>query len=735
MKKIMLSCVAMWAGLATVAAQPQAGPAHRFDQNDVWLVRTIDLVQISPDGRHILFALSPEQVEGDEELSIFHVATREVERVDFGRQYYFDRRRNHDLVWSRKSDGLLFRVTDETATSFWHWDMSSRQTMKLFERAAGRGSSSGAQFRESADGRRIAYVVSAPSVRADDEARRARAMATTGLVLGANNGWQVGDTIPNEIWMWDRESGEQKKLYTGPVVMDMQWSPDGAKLALNAFTKEKSTIWSLLGAGGISGHGAVVVDIAEGTIRQVRETPLQDDWVLGWSPDGRTLAIDAHTPIEVASSASGILSLETDGGEVSGWTPDAGGVLRRTRPDLMPEKDDVPRTGSYANGGSFHWHRDGTMYFTETVAGRSSVIAVAQPGAGRKRLTDPRWNLSKISFAADADLAAAVREAANDPQELALVDLKTGAIATLTSFNSAVAALQRPAVEPFRVTNRFGYVTDNWIIKPDGYRAGTRYPVVVLLYAFNNAFAAQPWMKCFTPFEYARLGMVVLLANYPNYDGAAGEGRQTIPERWRFGVGVNPLASVEAAVDRLDADGLIDPRRVAIAGFSYGGFLAQYAITHSSKFSAAFVNDGGAWNPSAYYMGGMRDESFTLIFDYMFGGAPYGAGRKAMQEFLPAYGFGRLPVPVLFEGHFGERGLPWIADFYLTGKQEGTPIEAVIYDDKHIMVDRQRQRSSIARSTDWLRYWLLGTENPAPVDADEYRRWAELKKKLAALKH
>jgi dipeptidyl aminopeptidase/acylaminoacyl peptidase len=718
----------LWTGLflaLSVAPAPQA--------TELSAIRTIDLVQMSPDGSRVLFALSPVLPDGTREFRILDVATGVVESIDLGKNYYLDPRRNHDVVWTKDGKGLLFREVDGDGLSVRRWDLTTKTSGRLFTHSAGRGLSPGVQFDESDDGRSIAFVAIGALAIKEEQARKTRLMATTGLLLGQENGQGFGLSAPNEVWIWERATGTKRRVYSGPLVISMLWSPDGSKLALNCLEDEKAIIWGLSSPGGQSGHGIVVIDIRNGRTQKLRGSTLKDEWILAWSPDSEFLAIDSGVVNEVSTSASGRLGLEL-GFQTKLWTLDRDTQTFYSRNLALLDAGAVPRPYSFGNGGWFHWQQNGRIYFRLKTPDRTHVIAVSNPPGAGAILSDPRWSLSKVSFARTAELAACVRSSVNEPHELALIDLRTGKLTTVTSYNSALRAPDSPKVEPYRITNRFGYATDNWLIKPARYSPGTKYPLVILLYGFDNVFAGQPWMKNFAPFDYANLGMVVLLANYPHSDGASGEGRTTPSDQWRFAIARNPLASLEAAIDRLAAEGLVDRARVAICGFSYGAFLAQYAITHSSSFAAAFVNDGGTWNPGAYYVAGIRDAQFLLAFDFFFGGAPFGRGGDAMREFLPAYRFGGLAVPVLLEAHSGDAAALSYADVYLTARQEGTPIEAVVYDDKHIMTDPQRIRTSIARSTDWLRYWLLGTENPDALDKNQYVRWAELRKKLEALK-
>jgi dipeptidyl aminopeptidase/acylaminoacyl peptidase len=726
---LAVAIVVSFGNFVRLGASAAAAAERPIELNDLWSLRTIQRVKISPDGTRILFSVTLPANDVKDELKLFDVASGRIDDVDLGQGRHQDRH-GGDVHWTAAGDGLLFLQTEEGKTSCWQWDLATKSSRQLFAHDA--ASSYVPQYEESPDGRRIAFVTVSSTASAD-AARRKQALATTGVVLGEENGQRYPSTIPVEIWVWDRETQQKQRVYGGRYVTSLHWSPDSSKLAVEAMVARKVMLYSLYTPGGNSGTGVTVIDVASGASQKLRDLDLQEEEVLGWSPDSRTLAVDSQAIDEVVSSSAGVLGM-TKGKQVTAWTlPRDRAAFHKSDDPLLRERAGPPRVQGFDGGDWFHWHDNGTLYYSTTIGDRTTVMASAKPGTAGAPLSDRKWHLSKLSFATRAEFAAGIRESVNEPPELALIDLRTGGVKTLTSLNAPVTALRRPEAGPYRVTNRFGYETVNWLIKPPDYKPGRKYPLVILLYSFNNAFAAQPWMKNFAPYEYARLGTMVLLANYPAFDGRGIGADASIPERWRFSLAMNPLASFEAAVDRLAADGLIDQRRVALYGFSYGAFLTQYAITHSSKFSVAFVNDGGAWNPGVYLNTGMKDSSYLLAFDYLFGGPPFGRGAQAMREFLPAYGFSRLAVPVLFEGHGGDEALPSYADFYLTARQDGAPIEAVIYKDAHILTGRERQRSSIGRSADWLRYWLLDSENPTPLDPDQYVRWAELRRRLAVL--
>ena len=489
---------AIFAICCACVAPAFAQTARTMTLDDLWSIRTIGRVQIAPDGKRILFSVTPATGEGADELKILDVATGRMDDVVFGESYY-THRHSKDIVWSRSGDALLFMKTEPDKISLWRWDLATKTSSMLFAHEA--PSINVAQYLESPDGRRFAFVCISGADKAGEDERK-RAISTTGLVLGEDNGHRYAPQSTNEVWVWDRGTGKKESVWSGRLVTGILWSPDSSKLALQSFVERRVVYYAMFGGGGESGQGITVLDLARGRRQTLRDIDLQGEWILDWSPDGRSLAIDTVALTEAASSPNGLLGLST-GRHATEWTLDAAtGELRATGAPLFVEDPADHRSLSFTSSGWFHWHKNGVIYYKDTIGNRTAVIAGATPGAMGKTVSEPRWNLSKVSFAGQAEVAAAVRETANEAPELALVDLRTGAVKTLTSLNAHVAALRHQQVEPFRVTNRFGYATDNWLIKPPDYDPAKKYPLVILLYNFNNAFAAHPWMKNFAPFEY-----------------------------------------------------------------------------------------------------------------------------------------------------------------------------------------------------------------------------------------
>ncbi|CAF3118593.1 unnamed protein product [Rotaria socialis] len=103
----------------------------------------------------------------------------------------------------------------------------------------------------------------------------------------------------------------------------------------------------------------------------------------------------------------------------------------------------------------------------------------------------------------------------------------------------------------------------------------------------------------------------------PNYCGSTGYGDQFVDQIRRQPLS-RPGRDILAAVDRLVMDGIVDPNRLAVGGYSYGGFMTNWLIAQTTRFNAALSGAGSLEHVSAW---GTMD--LPLIFTHLFGGFPW----------------------------------------------------------------------------------------------------------------
>ena len=178
---------------------------------------------------------------------------------------------------------------------------------------------------------------------------------------------------------------------------------------------------------------------------------------------------------------------------------------------------------------------------------------------------------------------AAVRTSFNEPSNVYLSSLDTGEWRPLTDFPID------EAFPPLRAENRYWQHADSssvhgFLIYPPGYTPGKRYPLFLHVHSGPSWGYVPGYML---PWEriMASLGCLVLM---PNPRGSWGRGyAYQIANVGDLGGG--DWQDIEAGVDALIDEGLVDPERLAIGGWSYGGYLVAWAVTQTTRFRCAIA--------------------------------------------------------------------------------------------------------------------------------------------------
>ena len=137
------------------------------------------------------------------------------------------------------------------------------------------------------------------------------------------------------------------------------------------------------------------------------------------------------------------------------------------------------------------------------------------------------------------------------------------------------------------------------LVKPPAYEEGRRYPLIVTLYRSGDYFLIGATGNENPIQVYAASGFVVLSFSI---------GRNRL---WKNGDfddyllnWASPTASLEMAVGSLVERGIVDPKKVGLAGLSRGADILEYTISHSHAFQAAIESGPGARDPYFLLYGG-----------------------------------------------------------------------------------------------------------------------------------
>jgi len=174
-----------------------------------------------------------------------------------------------------------------------------------------------------------------------------------------------------------------------------------------------------------------------------------------------------------------------------------------------------------------------------------------------------------------------------DPQHAAAVAVPSGdVLKRITSDDDAAARMDLGPVRVVKWTSKEGIALEGLATFPAGYQEGRRYPFVVLPHGGpegNDHLALDPIARI-----VAGLGYVVL---QPEYRGSTGYGSDFMQAIYQH-FGDRAYRDVDSATDYAVAQGWADPNRLAIFGWSAGGFMTAWTITQTNRYRAAIEGAG-----------------------------------------------------------------------------------------------------------------------------------------------
>jgi dipeptidyl aminopeptidase/acylaminoacyl peptidase len=201
------------------------------------------------------------------------------------------------------------------------------------------------------------------------------------------------------------------------------------------------------------------------------------------------------------------------------------------------------------------------------------------------------------------------RESKTEPTNLFTVDLKSGERTKLTDFKDPAPELTRLSKELVKYRRSDGVPLSGTLYLPPGYQAGTKLPLIIWAYPLEYSDAGTAGQVRGSPHTFTALrgddprffltqGYAVLMdATMP----VVGD-----PETMNDTYVEQITASAKAAVDALDARGVIDRQRVGVAGHSYGAFMTANLLAHSRLFAAGIARSG-AYNRTLTPFGFQRE--------------------------------------------------------------------------------------------------------------------------------
>jgi hypothetical protein len=330
-------------------------------------------------------------------------------------------------------------------------------------------------------------------------------------------------------------------------------------------------------------------------------------------------------------------------------------------------------------------------------------------------------NIRADASESQSGLKVAIRQSLNSSPVLWAEDTVTGRSGPLWDPNPQLSLLKLGEATVYRWKDRNGIAWTGGLIKPLDYIAGERYPLVIQTHGFSeNIFkdvtdGAFPTAMAARPLASA--GIMVL--QVPDYHG---KEIATAAEADRM------VEGFKSAIEQLTTDGLIDPKRVGIIGFSRTCWYVETAlITNPAMFAAATIADGVDMSYMQYHLFRVEGASVRAEFERINQAKPVGDGLKEWLERAPGFRLDKVTTPLRIEA-IGDESVLAEWEIYSSLKIQETPVDLIyIPRGQHILQRPLDRMASQQGNVDWLQFWLRGHETRDPDRENEYRRWQAMR--------
>ena len=244
------------------------------------------------------------------------------------------------------------------------------------------------------------------------------------------------------------------------------------------------------------------------------------------------------------------------------------------------------------------------------------------------------------------------------------------------------------------------YNVQGWLTLPKDYDPAKKYPLIVVVHGGPAAAAVPRWSTgAMSAAAFSALGYFVL---EPNPRGSFGQGEEfTQANRDDFGYG--DLQDILAGVDAVEVAYPVDPRRVGLTGWSYGGFMAMFAVTQTQRFKAA-VAGAGISDWQSYYGENSIDQWMTPYFGATVYDNPAVYARSSAINFIRQ---ARTPTLVVVGERDGECPAPQSFEFWHALRARHVPTRLVVYPNEgHMFTDPTHRQDVMARAAEWFARYL-----------------------------
>jgi dipeptidyl aminopeptidase/acylaminoacyl peptidase len=452
-------------------------------------------------------------------------------------------------------------------------------------------------------------------------------------------------------------------------IYEYDWSPDGKHFVVTSALGNGDNNWWIAELS--------TLDATTGLLKSIYKPKLQIANPV-WSPDGRQIAFIEGLMSDEGLTGGDIRIIASDGGDAKNLTKDM-----------------------KVSAAWLGWLTDRRILFSEFVGG-NSAIATLDPATGK---IEQRWSAEGaltsagvfgflLSTSKDGKAIAGIFRSYNHAPEVVLITPESPTPVPVTNRN---ASLKPAWGEAKSITwKNDNHEIQGWLLYPRDFDPSKKYPLVVSVHGGPSHIALSHWPSTHD-FSSGLAGMGYFVLS-PNPRGSFGQGEAFTRANVKdFGYG--DFKDIMAGVDEALKVAPIDPNRLGITGWSYGGFMTMWAVTQTNRFKAAMAG-AGLSNWQSYYGENLIDQWMIPFFGKSVYDDPEIYAKSSPINFIKK---AKTPTLILVGDSDGEVPAPQSYEFWHALKTLGVETQFVVYaHEGHLFANPKHQRDAIARTLAWF---------------------------------
>ena len=658
-KTLLLFAVLLSSFSGNYAQMPTKRP---LKPSDVYRLQSLSDPQISPDGNWVAYTLSSvDSVKNKRNSDIWMVSWDGKESI----QLTHSPDGESQPRWSPDGKYLSFVSSRNglTSSQIWLMDRRGGEAKQLTDLKKGDLS----DYAWSPDSKKIALVMKTSS-------DTSKVKTPKPIVLDRYKFKQDVEGYltkkPVHLYLYDISTKKLDTLTKGNYDENSpRWSPDGSQIAFVSNHTEdpdrnsNADIW--------------IIDAKPNAqIKQITTWTGRDSSP-EWSPDGKQIGYLRTTASEnyIMYDQAILCVISKDGGE----------------PKLLTKSLDRPV-------GGLQWTKDGISIMALVTDDRTKYVAQFSVSDGKMtKIVSGNRSFNALEKHPSGSFLATMSDS-QTPNELYV--LENGNPRRLTKHqDDFLANLNLASVEGFTSKSKDGATVSNILYRPFNAVKDVKLPTIFFIH--GGPVAQDEFSFDMSRQMLAAAGYNVVAVNYRGSNGRGLDYCKIISGDW----GNKEVLDILGAADYVVQNGIADPEKLGIGGWSYGGILTDYTIASDTRFKAASSGAGVAMVSSMYGV-----DQYILQYDNELG-SPWKNFDKYVALSYPFLKADRIKTPTQFMVGESDFNVPSVGSeqMYQAFKSLGIPTELIIYPGQfHGITNPSFQKDRFERYLAWFNKYLKG---------------------------